>query len=138
MLQITIILLTVINSFTSPDSNNANDIVGMWLNPEKNTKLQIYKSGDKYMGKIIWLKEPYLADGKTLKKDKSGTKTILNLILLSNFVFDSDEWVDGSIYDPTSGKNYSGKITIEGNILKLKGYIGSPLLGKTVNWTKAQ
>jgi uncharacterized protein (DUF2147 family) len=88
------------------------------------------------MGKIVWLKEPYMADGKTLKKDKSGEKTLLNLVFLSNFVFDDNEWVDGFIYDPSSGKKYSGRITMEGNILKLKGYIGSPILGKTVNWTR--
>lgn len=137
MLQFAILFLTVIHSFTNPSLQQANDITGMWFNPEKNTKIHIYKSGDKYMGKIVWLKEPYQADGKTLKKDKSGEKTILNLVFLSNFVFDDDEWVDGSIYDPSSGKTYSGKITMEGNILKLKGYIGSPILGKTVNWTRA-
>ena|SRR6218665_427494 len=137
MVRLTIILLTVISSFTNLYSQKANDIAGTWLNPEKNTKIQIYKSGDKYMGKIIWLKEPYLADGKTLKKDKSGEKTILNLVFLFNFVFDEDEWINGSIYDPSSGKTYSGKISIDGDILKLKGYIGSPILGKTVNWTRA-
>ncbi len=36
----------------------ASDIVGFWLSQEGNAKVEIYKSGDKYYGKIVWLKTP--------------------------------------------------------------------------------
>lgn len=136
MNKILILLLLFSASFTKAFSQKADDILGYWMNPEKNAKIQVYKNGNKYMGKIVWMKEPYEADGKTLKKDAKGKMPILNIVFISNFVFDGEEWVDGTIYDPSSGKNYSGKMSLEGNKLELRGYLGSPMLGKSVYWTK--
>jgi hypothetical protein len=35
----------------------SNDIIGVWMTPGKEpAKIQIYKSGGKYFGKIVWLK----------------------------------------------------------------------------------
>ena len=42
---------------------------------------------------------------------------------------------DGTIYDPKSGKTYSCKMTIDGNKLKIRGYIGISLFGRTEVWT---
>ncbi len=42
----------------------------------------------------------------------------------------------GSLYDPVSGKTYSGRISLDGDRLKLRGYIGVPLFGRTETWTR--
>ena len=42
----------------------------------------------------------------------------------------------GHIYDPKSGRTYSGSMTSEGDTLKLRGYIGIKLLGRTENWVR--
>jgi uncharacterized protein (DUF2147 family) len=44
---------------------------------------------------------------------------------------------DGHIYDPRSGRTYSGSLTAEGNTLKLRGYVGIRLLGRTEIWTRS-
>lgn len=44
----------------------------------------------------------------------------------------------GHIYDPKSGRTYSGSMTAEGNTLKLRGYVGIKLLGRTENWTRLE
>jgi uncharacterized protein (DUF2147 family) len=45
----------------------------------------------------------------------------------------------GRIYDPTSGKTYKCKLTlVDANTLKIRGYLGIPLLGKTQVWTRRQ
>jgi uncharacterized protein (DUF2147 family) len=42
-------------------------------------------------------------------------------------------WDGGWIYDPDSGTTYDGKITIvDQNTVKLRGFIGISLLGKTL------
>jgi uncharacterized protein (DUF2147 family) len=52
---------------------------------------------------------------------------------------DSDEYVDGHIMDPKSGKTYHLKITqVSNNELKLRGYIGIPLFGRTQYWHRYQ
>ena len=38
--------------------HKASDIVGIWYNEEKTSKLQIYEEGNKFFAKIVWLKEP--------------------------------------------------------------------------------
>jgi uncharacterized protein (DUF2147 family) len=49
-----------------------------------------------------------------------------------------NKYTNGTIYDPESGKTYScrGELTSE-NVLKLRGYIGLPTLGRSTVWTRA-
>ncbi len=56
----------------------AQDITGTWYNAEKDAKIQIYKSGEKYYGKIVWLKNPNDANGnpKTDVKNTDKKKTM--------------------------------------------------------------
>ena len=43
----------------------------------------------------------------------------------------------GRIYDPHNGKTYSGSLALNGtDHLRLRGYIGSKLFGRTEEWTR--
>jgi uncharacterized protein (DUF2147 family) len=138
-------LITVILLFTGMTlsaQTKADDIVGVWLtNGKEPAKIQVYKAGDKYFGKIVWLKNPD-KDGKPKVDSKNPDKNnqsqkIMGLVILQNFKFDDDEWEDGKIYDPESGKTYSCNMSLNGiNTLKVRGYIGVSLLGRTETWTR--
>ena len=41
---------------------------------------------------------------------------------------------DGKIYDPESGKTYSAQMQSAGETLKLHGFVGISLLGRTETW----
>ena len=105
-------------------------------------KVEIYRLGDKFAGKIIWTKDMYEADSKTLKKDsrnsdeKLRSRSILNLDILTGFTYDDGQWTGGEIYDPKSGKTYDSKMKIKGGSLEIRGYVGSPMFGKTTVWTR--
>jgi uncharacterized protein (DUF2147 family) len=78
-----------------------------------------------------------------LKLDKNNgneslrKRTVVGMQMLSNLKFQNGEWVDGSIYDPESGNNYSCKAAMSGSKLDLRGYIlGMPFLGRTTTWRK--
>ncbi len=124
--------------------HNPDDIIGNWLNEERTAKVQVYKDGPKYFGKIIWLKEPLdNATGKprtdNLNPDpQKQHEPLIGLNMLKNFVFDGkDEWTDGSIYDPKNGKTYKCYIKFENpQMLKIRGYIGVSVLGRTTHWFK--
>jgi uncharacterized protein (DUF2147 family) len=45
-------------------------------------------------------------------------------------------WSGGSILDPKTGKIYKAKLTIEGNKLHVRGYVGVSLLGRTQTWIR--
>jgi uncharacterized protein (DUF2147 family) len=119
----------------------ADDIIGIWVAGENKAKVQIYKSGNRYYGKITWLKNP-MKDGKPKTDNKNPDPKlrhtpIVGLVVLKNFVFDDGEWLSGNIYDPSNGKEYSCKITMPDiNTLKVRGYIGISLLGRTEVWKR--
>jgi len=130
------------------NAQSADDILGNWYNQEGTAKIHVFKAANgkfkgKYFGKIIWLKEP-TKNGKPKvdenNPDASKKNAELNgLILLNNFVFDADDkvWEDGTIYDPKNGKTYSCNITLVGDKLNVRGYVGISMIGRTAIWTKA-
>lgn len=48
----------------------------------------------------------------------------------------NNDWGGGSILDPKSGKIYKAKVTLEGNKLYVRGYVGVSLLGRTQTWVR--
>lgn len=120
----------------------AQHIEGVWLNEEKEGKVEIYKHSDgKYYGKIVWLKEPN-KDGRPKldannKDEKLRNEPILGLVILKGFSKDGDIYTGGTIYDPKNGKTYACKITPkDNNTLSIRGYIGISLIGRTTTWTR--
>ena len=123
--------------------NKADNIIGVWLtNGKEPAKIQVYKSGEKFYGKIIWLKNP-IENGKQ-KVDANNpdeakrSNPIIGLVVLTGFKFDGDEeWKGGDIYDPESGKTYSSYMYLKDTkTLKVRGYIGISLFGRTETWTR--
>lgn len=122
----------------------SDDIVGYWLNEEQDGKIQIYKENGKYFGKLIWLKNPIDDETGKPKLDKKNpddalkTRPTKGIILMSDFVFDGEDvWDDGEIYDPKSGSLYSCYVKLESmDKMKVRGYIGISLLGRTTYWTR--
>lgn len=122
-------------------AQKADDILGYWLNADGEAKVQVYKSGKKYYGKIVWLKNPNEPNGKP-KTDKNNSdnalkgRPIIGLVILTDFVFDDDEWDDGKIYDPKNGKTYSCVMKLKNGKLDIRGYVGVSLFGRTTTWTR--
>ncbi len=121
-----------------------DDILGIWFNEEKDAKVEIYKENGKYFGKVVWLNEPNepatgLPKLDDENKDESlRNRPVMGLLLVKDFVFDGDdEWEDGEIYDPKNGSTYSCYMQLETmNKLKVRGYIGISLIGRTTYWTR--
>ena len=143
MKKIFVLSAVLFSSITAVFSQTPDAVKGTWLNEAQDVKVEIYKSGNSYAGKITWLKNMYEADGKTLRKDVNNSdaslksRTILNLNILTGFSFDDGEWTGGSLYDPKSGKTYKSKMKLSNGNLEVRGYLGSPMFGKTTTWTKA-
>ena len=123
-----------------------HQIEGYWYNAEKTTKIQIYKTtGGSYAGKIVWLKEPNDAKGVAKLDVKNPDKklrgrALMNLVILTGLKSKGNDKFDGGkIYDPKSGNTYSCKGELENiNTLKLRGFVGVSLIGRTDTWTRAK
>jgi uncharacterized protein (DUF2147 family) len=66
-------------------------------------------------------------------------RPLCGLVILKGFKPSGErEWDDGSVYDPDNGKTYRANMALADNgALRLRGYIGIPLLGQTQVWTRA-
>ena len=124
-------------------SFDANDVLGIWYNEEKDAKVEIYKTGDQYFGKVVWLEEPIDPDtGKPKLDDENPDeelqkRPIMGLLLVKDFEWDGELWDDGEIYDPKSGNTYDCYMKmVNKDKLKVRGYIGISLLGRTTYWTR--
>jgi uncharacterized protein (DUF2147 family) len=118
-------------------------ILGTWINQEKAAKIEIYQQGEKFCGKIVWLKESN-EDGKPKTDNKNPDKArqndpIIGLVMLKGFEFDGKStWKGGTIYDARSGKTYSSYLTLQADeTLKVRGYVGISWFGQTNIWTRA-
>jgi len=142
-----LLLLVLLNaSFCIPPdkASPADDVTGVWLDAGGKGKIQVYKEGGKYFGKIVWLREPLNEKGLP-KKDAMNPSTamksqpLVGLVILREFVFREGEWTDGRIYDPENGKEYKCYLRMKNpNTLLLRGYIGISLIGRTEVWTRSQ
>ncbi len=125
-------------------AQQADAVVGTWLNEEKDAKVQIYRSGNEYAGKLVWIARQFEDDGKTPRKDsknadpKLRNRGLMGLVILTGFKYDDGEWTGGKIYDPKSGKTYSSKMKLDGRQLNIRGYVGVSVFGRTTVWTRAE
>ncbi len=124
----------------------ADGIVGVWLTEKKNAKVEIYKSGSGFDGKIVWLEKPDNEQGKPKtdvhNPDKSKRDVpVMGLVNVRNLKYDDGcKWSGGTIYDPKVGKTYDANAELEsgGKNLDLRGYIGISLFGRTATWHRVK
>ena len=65
----------------------AQDVIGKWKLEDGTAIVEVYKSGDSFNGKIVWLEKPTEADGTPAKDEnnpdpKLRTREILGLNML--------------------------------------------------------
>ena len=125
--------------------SQSDDILGIWLEEEKQSKIEIYKKNNSFFGKIIWLKEPLDKHGNEKLDKKNPNKLLRNkpikgLVIMNDLKYKKKgEWTEGEIYDARSGKTYSLEIYMKNsNELELRGYIGLTLFGKSTSWTRVK
>ena len=102
--------------------------------------IEIYEKNGKIYGKIV---EILIAKDKDKMCDMctgdDKGKPILGLVILKGLEKDGDEYSGGHILDPKQGKLYKCYITTEGpDKLKVRGYVGFSLLGRTQYWHRVK
>jgi uncharacterized protein (DUF2147 family) len=112
----------------------AQDIKGKWLTEAGDAQVEIYEHNGKVNGKIVWLQKG--PDTKDIhnKDEKLRSRKLMGVNILSGLTKKKDKWEGGRIYNPKNGKDYKCSIWMEGNKLKVRGYIG--FLYETQTWTR--
>ena len=122
-------------SLNGPQWQTIDDKTG-----EKKAVIQLTESGGKVSGKIIKVLNKEKADALCTKCPGSlKNKPVEGLQILSGLKADgNNQWSDGKLVDPESGKTYSGKLTLSdnGQSLKLRGFVGTPVFGRSQTWQR--
>ena len=122
----------------------AQDVVGKWKLEDGSAIVEVYKQGDVFNGKIVWLQNPTEADGSLAVDDKNPdsklrSRKLIGLNMLSGLKEGDGEYSGGSIYDPGNGKTYNCSMKVEGDVLKVRGSLDKRgLLGRTMDWFRVK
>jgi uncharacterized protein (DUF2147 family) len=107
---------------------------------EKKAIIQLYENNGRVSGKIIKVLDREKAKAVCTKCPGSlKNQPIEGLRILTGLKADgNNRWRDGKLVDPESGKVYSGKLTLSNNgqSLDLRGYVGTPLFGRSQTWQR--
>lgn len=119
------------------------EISGPWITEDGEARVEIGRCEAGYCGRITWLAKPDGEDGRPWMDihnpdpDLRG-RAVLGLRILVLAAPDDRGTYRGRIYDPKNGKTYRCKVRLpESGGLKLRGYVGISLLGRTSRWTRS-
>jgi len=112
----------------------AQDIKGKWLTEAGDAQVEIYEQNGKVNGKIVWLQKGPDTKDVHNKDEKLRTRKLMGVNILSGLTKKKEKWEGGRIYNPKNGKDYKCSIWMDGNKLKVRGYIG--FLYETQTWTR--
>jgi uncharacterized protein (DUF2147 family) len=140
-----LILVLLVSTFTPVPAKADRDIVPVGLWKTEDAQIEIFEADGKLNGKIAALDKQYTTDGIE-KTDISNpdpakrSRPLIGLIFMSGFTQQGiGHWEHGTIYDPKTGNTYASTLEYDGgNTLKVRGYIGISLIGRSVVWAKVK
>ena len=121
---------------------------GLWKTIDDATKaekslVRITEAGGIYTGKV----EKILTDKTDAKctecTDARKDQPVQGMTILRDIKQDPSDkalWIGGDILDPNDGKVYKVRLkpVDGGKKMEVRGYIGTPLLGRTQTWTRVE
>jgi uncharacterized protein (DUF2147 family) len=120
--------------------------VGRWktiddITGKAKSVVLIWEQGGKLFGRIQKLVDPDPKDPNPTCDGCAGAqkgKPVVGLQILWNLQKNGDGWSGGTILDPATGKTYKCLLSVEdgGTKLKVRGFIGLSLLGRTQYWLR--
>ena len=113
-------------------------ILGNWLTEGKDGIIQITRgAGGLYEGRIVGGSHPGRVDEKNPDPALRG-QPLLGAVILQHLHYDGEgKWSAGSVYEPDTGRTYKCSVElIAPDQLKLRGFLGFSLLGKSQRWTR--
>ncbi len=119
-------------------------IVGLWetyddKTNEKKAVIEIFKTNNIYFAKIF---ENFVGGKNATCEKCKGTKKdnpIIGLLIIENIKKNGDEFDGGNILDPETGETYKCYLKLmNDNKLKVRGFLGFSLFGRTQYWNRKE
>ncbi len=141
--KVVLVLFTVLISVAS---TQAQDVFGKWKTIDddgvtEKSILEIYEEDGKVYGKVLQVLDKSKGDNpKCIEcKGKLKDQPITGMVVLKDLEKDGEYYEGGTILDPNNGKEYSCWIQLEeDNKLKVRGFVGFSVVGRTQYWYRAE
>jgi uncharacterized protein (DUF2147 family) len=131
--------------FLTMSTIQAQSVIGKWKTIDDETGeaksvVEIYEKSGKLYGKVVEiLRADHKKDVCSKCEGAEKNKPILGMVIISGLKKDGSEYNGGSILDPTNGKKYKCYIELDSaDKLKLRGYVGISIMGRTQYWTRVK
>lgn len=130
----------------SADESRLNSPVGAWRTIDDKTGttrsiVQIYEQEGELFARVERdLAAPDSNRICTKCKDDRKDQPLVGLVFMRHMKSDDDQYTGGDILDPDNGAVYKCKLRLEdgGRKLKVRGFIGFSLFGRTQTWVREQ
>jgi uncharacterized protein (DUF2147 family) len=124
---------------------NPTSPVGLWKTVDDDTKqakalIRVSERDGLISGRI----EKVLTDKADARcelcTDERKDKPVQGMTIITGMKRDGEHWSGGQILDPNNGKVYRSQMKLidGGKRLEVRGYIGTPLLGRTQTWHREE
>jgi len=123
---------------------------GLWRTIDDSSKkdkslVRIVEANGVYTGKVETIVDPDSPKDAVCKdcSDERKDKPVVGMTIIRNVKASADDknvFEGGDILDPNNGKVYRVKLKLidNGSKLDVRGYIGTPMLGRTQTWVRAE
>jgi uncharacterized protein (DUF2147 family) len=106
-------------------SASAGEVAGVWLHEDGASKVRFAPCGPALCGSIVWLKE-------TTGPAKVGQRVFYDMVPSGD-----NSW-SGKAFEPSSGREYSGKMSLAGDRLTTSGCVLGGLICKSIVWSRSR
>jgi len=141
-LTLLLIAFTLCVAQSQPPSRELETAVGRWQVIDNDGKpggqVETYLVDGRLFGKVIKSRPERPPDERCIKCPvELRDRPVLGMVIIREFRPQGDVWAGGTVLDPKNGKVYRGKIwTPAPDRLRLRGFVGISLLGRTETWTR--
>jgi uncharacterized protein (DUF2147 family) len=148
-----LVLVALLGALAATASAQSPSVMGTWLTASGIAQVRIGPCPDAASGPIcglvVGLINPKGPDGNAVAPDMATdyrnadpalrTRKVIGMPLIWGFkkTADPNAFEDGHVYNGENGKTYNANISLQPDgKLRLRGYVGTPMLGETQLWTR--
>jgi len=131
-----LVLIAAFIALTATAQTSSTSLLGHWREPTGSV-IETFRCGAEICARVAAVSKQAPSQFDIYNPNPAARKhPLCGLQVGSGFHPDGDNAEDGHLYDAKSGKTYRGSMSVEGDQLHLRGYIGIKAFGKSQTWTR--
>ena len=127
-------------------SADPNAVLGVWEEVNGDVKMAVFNEGGAFAARMLYGRLLVEADGKTFKKDTLNPdpnlrdRSLEGIVFISGLAFEptNGRWENGRFYSGSTGRTLSVRATMVDETLEMRAYMGTPAIGRTLVFRRAQ